>query len=288
MKMRPRTLLGVFFFMADADGKLPSWVEAEAMEARLSMIQDKIRQLLAAAKNADFSGMNEAERAAKQAEMKEERLALIHEFARLASVRKDPDYSGMTETERAAEAERRRQQALQEARRLQMEGHPLGQTSEARGLGSHPRLRSQAAARLLQQMLFHPHGPNGPRRVVLSTVDVICAVVIHAVEATIAVEFLQGDFYGAITAYTTSIKDRLVLYDSEVACAMTGDDCGAIHLMRPIVSVSVKDILVIVAQSGDSKSELVFTPRTNGEDEAEITVGATRMRVKVAWSVMNP
>lgn len=95
------------------------------MEARLSMIQEKIRQLLVATKNGDFSGMNEAERAAKQAKIKKERLALVHEFARLNSVKKGPDFSGMTETERAAEAERRRQQALQEARRFRWRATPL-------------------------------------------------------------------------------------------------------------------------------------------------------------------
>uniref|UniRef100_A0A0Q3T214 DUF6598 domain-containing protein n=1 Tax=Setaria italica TaxID=4555 RepID=A0A0Q3T214_SETIT len=122
----------------------------------------------------------------------------------------------------------------------------------------------------------------------LSTVDVMYAVVKHAVEATIAVEVLQGDFYGKTTAYTSSIKDRLVLYDSEVADAMTGYDCGVIQLMRPIISGYVKDMLIIAAQTGDRKSEVVFTPRVNTRDEDKITVGATRMRVKVVWSVMNP
>jgi hypothetical protein len=122
----------------------------------------------------------------------------------------------------------------------------------------------------------------------LSTVDVTCAVVKQAVEATIAVEVLQGDFYGKITAYTTSIKHRLVLYDSEVADAMTIDS-EVIQLMRSaIVSVYVKDMLIIAAQTGDRKSEVLFTPRVNTRDEERITVGATRIRLKVAWSVMYP
>jgi hypothetical protein len=117
---------GGVLIMAEAEAKAPSWVEAEAMEERLSMIKEKIRLLSMTMNNEDFSGMSEAERAAKQAKGKEERLALFHECTRLNSLKKAPDFSGMTEAERAAEAERRRQRDLQEARRLLAEGHPMG------------------------------------------------------------------------------------------------------------------------------------------------------------------
>ena len=59
--------------------------------------------------------------------------------------------------------------------------------------------------------------------------------------------------------------------------------------MRPVVSVNVKDLLVIVAQTSDGKSErIVFTPRINARDEGPLAVGATKLRVKLSWSVMNP
>ncbi|XP_062203495.1 uncharacterized protein LOC133905748 [Phragmites australis] len=124
----------------------------------------------------------------------------------------------------------------------------------------------------------------------LSTVDVMYAVVKCAVEATIAIEVLQGDFYGKITAHTTSIQNSLVLYDSEVVGAMTGDRNEVIQLMRPVVSVYVKDMLTIVARTGDGKSEctIQFTPRVNSRDEDELTVGVTKLRFKVAWSIMDP
>lgn len=122
---------GGVLIMAEAEAKAPSWVEAEAMEERLSMIKEKIRLLSMTMNNEDFSGMSEAERAAKQAKGNEERLALFHEYTRLNSLKKAPDFSGMTEAERAAEAERRRQRDLQEARRLLAEGHPMGPRREA-------------------------------------------------------------------------------------------------------------------------------------------------------------
>ncbi|WVZ95714.1 hypothetical protein U9M48_041444 [Paspalum notatum var. saurae] len=113
----------------------------------------------------------------------------------------------------------------------------------------------------------------------LSTVDVTYAVVKDAVEATIAVEVVQGVFHGKITAYTISVHDRLVLYDSsskEVAAdAMTGGDGrGAmiLQLMRPVVSVYLKDMLIIDAQqAGDGESRsILFTPRANRGDEDQL------------------
>ncbi|CAN6225632.1 unnamed protein product [Urochloa humidicola] len=99
-----------------AEAKAPSWAEAEAMEEHLSMIQEKIRLLSAKMHSEEFSRISEA---------------LLHEHTRLNSVRRAPDFSGMTEAERAAEAERQRQKALQVARRLRLEGHPMGPRQEA-------------------------------------------------------------------------------------------------------------------------------------------------------------
>jgi len=47
-------------------------------------------------------------------------------------------------------------------------------------------------------------------------VDVTHAVAPIAVEATIAVEVIEGHFDGRITAHTSSIRKSLVLYDSKV------------------------------------------------------------------------
>ncbi|CAD6273326.1 unnamed protein product [Miscanthus lutarioriparius] len=123
----------------------------------------------------------------------------------------------------------------------------------------------------------------------LSTVDVTYTVVDRALEGTIAVEVLQGGFHGKITAYTANMQYKLVLYDSKEADAMTVDDCGVLELMRPVVSVYVKDLLMIAAQTSDGKSErIVFTPRINARDERPLAVGATKLRVKLSWSVMDP
>ncbi|TVU18381.1 hypothetical protein EJB05_34472, partial [Eragrostis curvula] len=64
---------------------------------------------------------------------------------------------------------------------------------------------------------------------------------------------LKGEFYGTITTHTTSILNRIVLYDSEVAGAKTGDGHGVIQLMRSVVSVYVKDMLIIDAKTSAGK-----------------------------------
>ncbi|XP_062229093.1 uncharacterized protein LOC133926932 [Phragmites australis] len=121
----------------------------------------------------------------------------------------------------------------------------------------------------------------------LSTVEVMYAVVNYAVEATIAIEVLQGEFYGKITACITSIPNNcLVLHDSKVAGMMNGDGKGVIQLLRRVVSVCLAEKLsvTIVAQTGD-EGTIDFAPDTNGGGKGEITVGATTMLVKVTWSV---
>ncbi|CAL4887383.1 unnamed protein product [Urochloa decumbens] len=123
----------------------------------------------------------------------------------------------------------------------------------------------------------------------LSTVDLMYAAVKLAVEAAIAIEVRPGDFNGEITAYTTSIQNRLVLDDSKVAGDMTCCDLGAVQLMRPVISVYLEDMLIISAKTGDSKSEcdIRFTPKVDGGDYGEITVGASEMRIKVTWLIIH-
>ena len=123
----------------------------------------------------------------------------------------------------------------------------------------------------------------------LSTVDVLYGVVKDAVECTIAIDVLQGDLNGKITAQTTSILNSLVLYDSQVVGGLTGDVIGVIKLMLSIICIYVKDILRIVVQTTDVKSKrtIEFTPKINGREEEDIIVGVTTMHVKVAWSIMD-
>ncbi|CAL4910729.1 unnamed protein product [Urochloa decumbens] len=125
-----------------------------------------------------------------------------------------------------------------------------------------------------------------------STMQVMYAVVDNAVEATIAIEVLRGEFYGKITACTTSIPNHLVLlHDSKVDGVMNGNGKGVIQLLLSVVSVCQDENLLvnIVAQTGDVECQetIAFTPRIRGRAGEEITVGATKLLVKVAWSLIN-
>jgi len=422
---------------ADARARAPKsrlWAEVQEAQAHMRVVQAKIRDLTLGMKTKEFSaGLSKEQLAAKVAKVNEERLVWMKEYIRLNLVQ--PDFSGVTEAERAAEAERLRQEALEEGRRLLKAGDPRGWKREALGRGGvidfdpkqgglyynrftavdfksfdldeesplgpmrftdadyqskrdYWRLITHAVNVLYVKIAssdvgfpIHVYGTvivrdsvdekcvyhfcrdshhcqlisfkdeslllTGPKRGLallddiyvetdlkikdhlgqdrefskgilsirgtgrtvkeceietkslatrLSTVDVTYAVVKDAVEATVAVEVVQGVFHGKITAYTTSIKDRLLLYDSseEAADTMTGgaDGRGAmiLQLMRPVVSVYLKDMLIIDAQQpGDGESRcILFTPRANRGDEDQLTIGGAVLRVKIFWSVMNP
>ncbi|CAN6308870.1 unnamed protein product [Urochloa humidicola] len=125
----------------------------------------------------------------------------------------------------------------------------------------------------------------------LSTVDVTYGVVKDAVEATISIEVLTGEFFGEITACTSSIKDRLVLHDG-LAHITSGERIAPIiPLLRSVVAVYVKEklLLTIAAHTVDGEFTkcIGYTPRVNGSDLDEVTVGLAILRVKVVWSIID-
>lgn len=119
--------------------------------------------------------------------------------------------------------------------------------------------------------------------------EVTFVVVKHAVEATIAMEVLEGELHGMkVTASTTAVKgSRLVLYDSELAGRRL------VQMLRPAVAVYVKEKLEVTVAAArtdcaaEVESTVSFTPRASGEDEGEVTCGSVKMRVKVSWSVFS-
>jgi len=127
----------------------------------------------------------------------------------------------------------------------------------------------------------------------LSTVDVVYGVVKDAVEATISVEVLAGEYFGEITACTSSIKNRLVLHDSRLTHSASGQNIAppVIPLSRSVVAVYVKEMLLLTiaahTDDGEIKKCIDYTPRVNGSNLDEITVGATTLSVRVVWSIID-
>jgi hypothetical protein len=122
----------------------------------------------------------------------------------------------------------------------------------------------------------------------LSTVKVAYAFVIHAAEATVSLEVLEGEFCGIVTAHTTSVKTRLVLYDSQLAVDhMPGNGLGAIKMMRPVISVCFRNTLIIIARAHGGKAiGFKITPRVSNADEVEFTLTA-KLRMRVARSIID-
>lgn len=124
----------------------------------------------------------------------------------------------------------------------------------------------------------------------LSTVDVAYVVVKDAVEATISVEVLAGEYFGEITACTSSIKGRLVLHDSRLThcSASSGQN---IALLRSVVAVYVKEklLLTVAAHTDDGEITKCIDSWSivNGSNLDEVTVGDATLGVRVVWSIID-
>ncbi|GJN36362.1 hypothetical protein PR202_gb25212 [Eleusine coracana subsp. coracana] len=126
----------------------------------------------------------------------------------------------------------------------------------------------------------------------LSTVEVTFAIVKRAVEATIAIEVLHGEFNGSITVKTTRITESLVLYDSKIAGVKNGVREGSIQLLRPVVAVCAEESLTLnvagVSDSGEIKySTVEVKAAVNGRETTTITCGTCTLLVKIAWSIIS-
>ena len=123
----------------------------------------------------------------------------------------------------------------------------------------------------------------------LSTVEVGCSVVKDGLESLVAIEVLRGEFSGKITACTVHVPHSLLLHDSKLRGKKIGGVKGVIQLLQPVIAVGRGDMLIIVIQTSDgvSKRTVEFTRRIRSSEKDVITVGVTKMRVKVSWSVMD-
>ncbi|KAI5022034.1 hypothetical protein ZWY2020_058764 [Hordeum vulgare] len=106
------------------------------------------------------------------------------------------------------------------------------------------------------------------------------AVVKLSVQAALEIKILKGDFYGEITACTSSIQDAL--------CFMIAKQG------RRVVTVGMKDMLLltIATQASDvatasATQTINFTPHLNGAEEDEIICDAVKMLIKVNWSLFE-
>jgi hypothetical protein len=120
----------------------------------------------------------------------------------------------------------------------------------------------------------------------LSTVEVKFAVVVFAVEATFEIKVIKGNFFGEITACTSSIQEYLVLHDSK-AGDVTCDGSGIIQLLRRVVCVGKKEKLLLTIATASATRTVDFTPDVNSAAKVEITCGDVTMLVQVNWSLFD-
>ncbi|BAF22851.1 uncharacterized protein [Oryza sativa Japonica Group] len=125
----------------------------------------------------------------------------------------------------------------------------------------------------------------------LSKIDLVYTPVDYAVEASLAVNILDGpsDFTGKVIAWTSGNKDNeIVLHDTQVTGSPTklGDD-GSIELSRHIVVVPLDEELVlnvILFHGDDHEDECFEFVLTNYDEESSFKEGRFELQVKVIWT----
>ncbi|CAO2199568.1 unnamed protein product, partial [Urochloa humidicola] len=122
----------------------------------------------------------------------------------------------------------------------------------------------------------------------LSTVEMVCVPVFYALEASVGINFLNGEssFTGKISAATSgNDMNEMVLYDSEVASTETKlGSGGSVSLTRHIVAVPLDEdlLLYISVRKGNNKSErLKFVVRH--DEERTHRLGTYELQVNTIW-----
>ncbi|XP_037487336.1 uncharacterized protein LOC119365796 [Triticum dicoccoides] len=129
----------------------------------------------------------------------------------------------------------------------------------------------------------------------LSTVEVTVGHLAKTVEATIAVQVVEGSWptghHGRFAARMASLDDlEMVLLDSQDGMVPVTKD-GAIEFSRSVVSVEADGELTLGVDvwQGDDKAakyQVRFVPRKAGRSEDICDVGFCKMRFTVAWSLL--
>ncbi|CAL4952402.1 unnamed protein product [Urochloa decumbens] len=123
----------------------------------------------------------------------------------------------------------------------------------------------------------------------LSTVDIVCVRVRHALEASIRVNFFNGKttFTGKIFASTSaSSTSKMALYDSQVAGTKTEfGSGGSVSLSRHVVAVPRGEDLLLYFCARDSynKSRRLKFVIGNGVDERVCDLGTYKLQLKIIW-----
>ena len=123
----------------------------------------------------------------------------------------------------------------------------------------------------------------------LSRMDLMCMLIPYALEASIGVNFLNGEstFTGKILASTSaSDKVKMVLYDSQVdGTKKEFGSGGSVSLRRHVVAVELgQDLLLyFCVHDSDSKYKRLKFVIGNDVEERTCNLGTYKLQVKIIW-----
>jgi hypothetical protein len=140
----------------------------------------------------------------------------------------------------------------------------------------------------------------------LSTLRFTFAQIVDAVEATLVVQVLGGEWpldyrKGAFTAMTASVKGMPITLIAFQDGKLPVDDDGQVTLSRRVVCVELgspedgmKPKLMVTLKAlhinkvnGKVERYLSFKPKKNGRSHRTIKVNSCEMRVTVGWSLLS-
>jgi hypothetical protein len=133
-------------------------------------------------------------------------------------------------------------------------------------------------------------------------VKVSCATILNGVEGTFEIEILEGHFCGDIRVAIQGVEEKIVIHNSKEDGAVTfSGDLTFITLQRRVLTICLGRMLTFEFVSkgcrhcgggvGDSNStteqRVEFAPQRRGEEETKVSCGASKLLVKVVWSMME-
>uniref|UniRef100_A0A0A8ZHD8 DUF6598 domain-containing protein n=1 Tax=Arundo donax TaxID=35708 RepID=A0A0A8ZHD8_ARUDO len=119
-----------------------------------------------------------------------------------------------------------------------------------------------------------------------SKIDMVYTPVPSALQASLGVDILNAEssFSGKITAWTTGIESRIILYDSDVADTETKvGEGGYVSLTRSIVAVYWEEALQLEISVGALSCELVLWHESSVEEHA-CHLAPYELQVKIVWT----
>ncbi|KAK1691744.1 hypothetical protein QYE76_008441 [Lolium multiflorum] len=135
-----------------------------------------------------------------------------------------------------------------------------------------------------------------------SIVKVSYATILNAVEGTFEIELLEGHFCGDIRVSIEGVEEKILIHNSKEDGVVTFSGDLTVITLRRVLTICLGRMLMFEFVSkgcrhcgggggGNSNStteqRVEFAPQRRGQEETKVSCGASKLLVKVVWSMMD-